>query len=162
MQSSARHRVLCVDDDEDAREMLSVFLKYSNIDVSCAESAEEAWELIKVDNFDLYLLDSWLPGVDGFELCRQIRAVDLQTPILFYSAAAYDADQQKGIEAGANAYLTKPAVDALLPTIMNLVDQAAKDLAPCNAEWRRDASSGQFTFSNDEDGSNKSSASLEA
>jgi DNA-binding response OmpR family regulator len=162
MQFTARHRVLCVDDDEDVCEMLSVLLKYSNIEASCVESAEEAWELIKVDSFDLYLLDSWLPGIDGFELCRQIRAVDQHTPILFYSAAAYDADKLKGIAAGANAYLTKPEVDVLLQTIMGLVDHAANLAAPCNAEWRRDASSGQFTFGKDEDGANKISACLEA
>jgi len=162
MQSSARHRVLCVDDDEDACEMLTVLLKYSSIDAICVESAEEAWELIKVDNFDLYLLDSWLPGLDGFELCRQIREVDPDTPILFYSAAAYDADKRKGIEAGANAYLTKPEVHVLVQTILNLVEDAAKALAPCAEQWRRDASSGQFTFGKEEDGSNKSSASLEA
>ncbi|MDQ6653217.1 MAG: response regulator [Acidobacteriota bacterium] len=162
MQSSARHRVLCVDDDEDACEMLSVLLKYSNMEARCVESAEEAWELIRVDNFDLYLLDSWLPGIDGFELCRQIRAVDQYTPILFYSAAAYHADKQKGIEAGANDYLTKPEVDILLRTITSLVDRAANVLGHCNAEWRRDALSGKFTFGKDEAGSNKSSPSLEA
>ncbi|MDQ2938687.1 MAG: response regulator [Acidobacteriota bacterium] len=150
MESSRPHRVLCVDDDEDACEMLSVLLKHSNIDASCVKSAGQAWELMRAHNFDLYLLDTWLPGLDGFELCRQIRAVDQYTPILFYSAAAYDKDKRKGLEAGANAYLTKPHVDVLLRTIMNLVHRPVKALAAGNAEWRRDASSGQFTFSHED------------
>ena len=162
MQSSARRRVLCVDDDLDACEMLSVLLSYCNIEASCLGSAEEAWQLIKLDRFDLYLLDSWLPGCDGFELCRQIRAVDLHTPILFYSAAAYDVDKQKGIEAGANAYLTKPDVDVLVQTIMNLLDRAAKPVVAHNPDWRRKGSFPRFTFGKDEEGLSKSSASLEA
>jgi DNA-binding response OmpR family regulator len=141
--------------------MLTVLLKYSNIDATCVESAEEAWELMKVDNFGLYLLDSWLPGLDGFELCRQIREVDPHTPILFYSAAAYDTDKRKGIEAGANAYLTKPEVHVLVQTILSQI-ATAETLAPCAEQWRRDALSGQFTFGKEEDGSNKSSVSLEA
>jgi DNA-binding response OmpR family regulator len=162
MESSRPHRVLCVDDDEDACEMLSVLLKHSNIDASCVKSAEQAWELIRVDNFDLYLLDAWLPGLNGFELCRQIRAVDECTPILFYSAAAYDADKRKGLEVGANAYLTKPDVDRLLRTIVNLFLGPAKALFAGNADWRRDASPRQSTFGHDEDRSNRLAPMLEA
>jgi DNA-binding response OmpR family regulator len=162
MESSRPHRVLCVDDDEDACEMLSVLLKHSNIDASCVKSAEQALELIRVDNFDLYLLDAWLPGLDGFELCRQIRAVDQYAPILFYSGAAYDADKRNGLEAGANAYLTKPDVDALMRTIMNLLHRPTKAFAAGNADWKRDASSGQSTFGHDEDRSNRFAPLLEA
>jgi DNA-binding response OmpR family regulator len=77
--------------------------------------------LIQAERFDLYLLDAWLPGVDGFELCRQIRIADPQTPILFFTGAAYAADTQKGIEAGANAYVVKPDVDGLLESITKFI-----------------------------------------
>jgi len=69
-----RSRVLCVDDDLDACEMLRVLLKSYGIDATCAQSAAEAWPLIKAEYFNLYLLDAWLPNLDGFEFCRQIRA----------------------------------------------------------------------------------------
>lgn len=61
-------RVLCVDDDRDACEMLSELLKLSGIKCLCASSAEEAQRFIDIQRFDLYVLDAWLPGLDGFEL----------------------------------------------------------------------------------------------
>jgi DNA-binding response OmpR family regulator len=127
MPSNTLPRVLCVDDDEDACEMLSLLLKSQRIDVTCAQSAAEAWLKIKAECFDLYLLDAWLPRLDGFEFCRQIRELDSNTPILFYSGAAYDADKQKGIAAGANAYVAKPDVEGLIETISDLIAKAKAD-----------------------------------
>ncbi len=114
-------RVLSVDDDKDACEMLSLLLESVQVDVTCVQSAAEAWPKINTEHFDLYLLDAWLPDIDGFELCRQIRASGSTTPILFYSGAAYDADKQRGIAAGASAYVTKPNVDRLINTMLNLI-----------------------------------------
>ena len=130
MPSNTQSRVLCVDDDEDACEMLSVLMKTYDIDATCARSASDAWPLIKTECFDLYLLDGWLPQIDGFEFCRQIRKVDSKTPIVFYSGAAYEADKQKGIAAGANAYVIKPDIDGLIETIEDLIATArANDVA---------------------------------
>jgi DNA-binding response OmpR family regulator len=97
------------------------------IHVTCAQSAAEAWRLIKAGSFDLYMLDAWLPQTDGFEFCRQIRELDSVTPILFYSGAAYDADKQMGIAMGANAYLTKPDVEGLIETVVDLIAKAKAD-----------------------------------
>jgi DNA-binding response OmpR family regulator len=119
-----RSRVLCVDDDEDACEILSLLLDSCGIDATCAQSAVVAWPLIKQRRFDLYLLDGWLPGIDGFEFCRQIREFDSVTPILFYSGAAYDTDKEKGLAAGANAYVTKPNVEGLIERILDLIATA--------------------------------------
>ena len=124
LPSDTQSHVLCVDDDVDACEMLVVLMSSYGIDVSCAGSAAEAWLKMKAESFDLYMLDGWLPQVDGFELCRQIRECDSVTPILFYSGAAYDVDKQKGIAAGANAYLTKPDVENLIDTIVDLIAKA--------------------------------------
>jgi len=120
-------RVLSVEDDMDACAMLSELLKLSGIECQCAASAAEAWGIIQVERFDLYLLDAWLPDLDGFEFCRQIRAIDLSTPILFYSGAAYDSDRQKGIAAGANAYMVKPDVEDLVETMSRLVAEARNE-----------------------------------
>lgn len=124
MPSDILSRVLCVDDDEDACEMLSSLLKLQGIDATCVRSAAEAWVKMKAQRFDLFLLDGWLPKIDGFEFCRQIREVDSLTPILFYSGAAYDVDKQKGIAAGANAYVVKPDIDGLTDTIVDLIAKA--------------------------------------
>ncbi len=124
MPSNTLSRVLCVDDDEDACEMLSFLLKSHRIDATCVRSAAEAWLKIKAECFDLYLLDVWLPQLDGYEFCRQIRELDSKTPILFYSGAAYDADKQKGIAAGANGYVIKPDIEGLIETMMDLIAKA--------------------------------------
>lgn len=127
MPNATRSRVLCVDDDEDACEMLGFLLKPHQIDATCVRSAADAWLKIKAERFDLYLLDGWLPEIDGFEFCRQIRTFDSTTPILFYSGAAYDADKQKGIAAGANAYVIKPDIDGLIKAIEDLIAKAKAD-----------------------------------
>ena len=117
-------RVLCVDDDEDSREMLSMLLKCWRIETKAVATAAQALSLIQAERFDLYLLDAWLPDLDGFELCRQMRDFDPHTPILFFSGAAQEADKKRGIEAGANAYVTKPDVDGLVGSITQFVSYA--------------------------------------
>lgn len=121
MPSKPRSRVLCVDDDADACEMLTVLMRAYGIDATCVQSAAEAWLEIKKKSFDLYVLDGWLPSLDGFELCRQLRRSGSLTPILFYSGAAYDADRQKGMAAGANAYVAKPDVEGLIEKMVALI-----------------------------------------
>ena len=113
-------RVLCVDDDEDSRVMLVVLLRLAFIDAKAVGTAAQALSLIQAEHFDLYLLDAWLPEIDGFELCRRMRAFDRRTPILFFSGTAYKADKQKGLEAGADAYVTKPDIYGLLESIKQL------------------------------------------
>ena len=119
-----RPRVLCVDNDEDSRDMLSTLLGFSRIEVKGVATAAQALSLIQAERFDLYLLDAWLPDLDGFELCRRMRIFDPHTPILFFSGAAYDADKKRGIEAGANAYVTKPDVGGLVGSVTQFVLRA--------------------------------------
>ncbi|HLO00661.1 MAG TPA: response regulator [Pyrinomonadaceae bacterium] len=125
MRSNPRARVLCVDDDEDSREMLSVLLRSSRIETKAVGTAAQALSLMQAERFDLYLLDAFLPDVDGFELCRQMRAFDPNTPILFFTGAAYESDKNRGIAAGANAYVIKPQIDDLLGNVTQFVSHAA-------------------------------------
>lgn len=125
MLSSVKPRVLCVDDDEDSREILSMMLKFRRIDTKTVGTAAQALSLIEAEQFDLYLLDVWLPDLDGFELCRRMRDVDPHTPILFFSGAAYEADKKRAIDAGANAYVTKPDLEGLVGSISQFVSHAA-------------------------------------
>jgi DNA-binding response OmpR family regulator len=129
MPSNPLAHVLCVDDDEDSREMLSTLLKFWRIETKAVGTAAEALSLIQAERFDLYLLDVWLPDLDGFELCRRMRDFDPHTPILFYSGAAFDIDKKRGIDAGANAYVTKPDVAGLLGRIKHFVSQATSHAA---------------------------------
>lgn len=121
MPSTPLTRVLCVDDNADSGEMLGLLLRPFGVEVTCSQSAAEARLRIESQTFNLFMLEAWLPELDGFELCRQLRESDAITPILFYSGAAYEADIKKGMAAGANAYVTKPNVDGLLETVQVLV-----------------------------------------
>ncbi|HVG35307.1 MAG TPA: response regulator [Pyrinomonadaceae bacterium] len=113
-------RVLCVEDDADTCSMLSSLLGLINCEVTSAGTAAEAREKIKADNFDLYILDNWLPGASGVELCLEIREHDSTTPIMFYSGAGYDSDREQAMNAGAQAYLVKPS------DIANLLETAGQ------------------------------------
>lgn len=121
MLSNHRPRVLYVDDDEDSRVMLKTLFALSRIEAETAETATRALSLIRAKRFDLYVLDARLPQIDGFELCRQLRALDEHTPIVFFSGAAYVSDREKGFAVGANAYVAKPDLDGLLQSIRQFV-----------------------------------------
>jgi two-component system OmpR family response regulator len=120
MLVTSRRRVLCVDDDEDARAMLVTLLGLASMEAKAVGSAPQALALIQSEHFDLYMLDGWLPEIDGFELCRKIRALDSHNPIVFFSGAAYAADKEKGIAAGADAYVTKPDIHELVARLKQL------------------------------------------
>src|SRR5262245_21778073 len=100
-------RILLVEDEEDAKDLCTLTL--AEYELTCARDFDEGLRLARQRDFDLYILDSWLPGKSGVELCRAIREFDPDTPILFYSAAAYERDIQDALREGAQAYLTKPA-----------------------------------------------------
>ena len=121
MQAQKR-RILCTDDNSDSRELVFAMLQTSGHDVICVESGAEALHILKREKFDLIVLDNWMPGMTGTELTRAIREFDKTTPILFYSAAAYERDRRAALEAGAQGYLTKPVgVDHLLKEVDRLI-----------------------------------------
>ena len=86
-----------------------------------AASVGDALERVRSGQLALCILDHWITdGGNGIELCRQIRAFDPATPMIFYSGAGYEADIQKGLAAGAQAYLVKPDFEHLRQTIDRL------------------------------------------
>ena len=121
--SSPKGRILCTEDDPDSRELIVFILEGADYDVTCTEDATGALLLAQSREFDLILVDSWMPGLSGQELTTQIRKFNQSTPILFYSGAAYEADKQNARDAGAQGYLTKPE------GISDLVDEVAKLIA---------------------------------
>lgn len=117
-----KKRILCVDDEEDTLSMLCGLLGLVNCEVLTAATADEALEMIAEGSFDLYLLDNWLPGGSGAELCRKIRESDPTTPVVFYSGASLDAEREEALAAGAQAYLVKPGdLGLLVETVNNLL-----------------------------------------
>jgi DNA-binding response OmpR family regulator len=103
-----KNRILCVDDHEDSTSMMKVLLEKWNKEVTVAGSAADGIRLARSEPFDMYLLETLLPDESGFELCKQICRVPGHAPVVFISAAAYETDKQRGLQAGAFAYLTKP------------------------------------------------------
>ncbi len=101
-------RVLSVDDDEDTREMLGILLNSVGVELTSVSTASEVLVLSQTECFDAYLLDAWLPDLDGVELCRRLRNLDPHAVVVFYSGAAYEVDRKRAREAGASAYVCKP------------------------------------------------------
>lgn len=102
-------RVLYIEDHEDTRELVTLVLGQKCCEVVTGSTIESGVALAGSQHFDLYLLDSWLADGSGLDLCRQIREFDKATPIVFYSAAAYEIDREEAIKSGAQAYLVKPS-----------------------------------------------------
>ncbi len=121
--TSPKGRILCTEDDADTRELLIFILEQEGYEVLCAENATAALELARTQKFDLYLLDNWLPDVPGTLLTAKIREFDSKTPILFYSAAAYSADKEGALKAGAQGYLIKPVeLEKLVAEVAGLIE----------------------------------------
>ncbi len=103
---SSAKRILCIEDDKDTCEMLSFLL--SEYDFNFIHDPEKILPLIEAEKFDLYILDNWLPGVSGVELCKKIRALDSNVPVVFTSGSSRKKDIEAAFDAGANKYLVKP------------------------------------------------------
>jgi two-component system OmpR family response regulator len=117
-------RVLCVDDHEDTGVMLKYLLGNSDYEVKTADNIEEALRLAKNEGFDLYVLDKRLPDGTGIELCRDLRQLAPDVPIIFYSGDAYELHKLEGLSAGADLYVSKPEIDQLLSAVNQLLTNA--------------------------------------
>lgn len=99
---------------------MAIILKSEDYQVVLAANYEEALLLAGVMRFDLFIMDNWMPGGSGIELCKKLREFDVTTPIIFYSGAAYECDKREAFASGAQAYLTKPTdTDTLIQPLLN-------------------------------------------
>ena len=99
--------VMVVDDDQDLAEMLGIVLTGAGIDVDLVSRGDEVMDVFRNNPPDLVLLDVMLPGLDGIEVCKLIRAESM-VPIVMLSAKGDTQDVVKGLEAGADDYMVKP------------------------------------------------------
>ena len=118
--------ILYIEDHEDTRELVSLVLRQFNYDVVTCSTIEAGIQLAQSQTFDLYLMDSWLPDGSGLDLCKRIREFDQGTPILFYSAAAYEADRETALQCGAQAYLVKPSQTTELCSLVSLLIEKSR------------------------------------
>ena len=119
MQITNTPRVLYIEDHDDTRELVTLVLEQKSYEVVVGSTIKSGVDLAQSQDFDLYLLDSWLPDGSGLDLCRQIREFDKATPIVFYSAAAYEIDRDEALDSGAQAYLVKPSPPSELCTLVS-------------------------------------------
>jgi two-component system response regulator MtrA len=99
--------IMVVDDDQDLAEMLAIVLTGEGMEVDLVGRGDEVMEIFRASPPDLVLLDIMLPGIDGIEVCKQIRAESM-VPIVMLTAKGETADIVKGLEFGADDYIVKP------------------------------------------------------
>ena len=100
-------KILIIEDEEAIAELEKDYLELSGFEVEIEGSGDTGLARALAENFDLYILDLMLPKVDGYEICRQIRA-EKNTPIIMVSAKKDDIDKIRGLGLGADDYMTKP------------------------------------------------------
>ena len=103
-----RVRILVIEDEPKVAEFIRARLMDEQFDVDIAQDGGSALERVKTTSYDLLILDVMLPDVDGFTVCRQLRGVGHSVPILMLSARSLVEDRVKGLDSGADDYLTKP------------------------------------------------------
>ncbi|QSE98269.1 response regulator transcription factor [Fulvivirga lutea] len=101
-------RVLLIEDDLHIKELLEIHLKDLGCELTMAMDGKVGYTLATKEQFDLIILDIMLPNKDGLEICRDLRAHQILTPILMLTARSEEIDKIMGLETGADDYLTKP------------------------------------------------------
>lgn len=101
-------QVLIVEDDKDIAELISIHLSDLVCQIKHCERGDVGFQIAQEEHFDLIILDIMLPGMDGLEVCRRLRALEIISPILMLTAKSEEIDKVLGLEIGADDYLTKP------------------------------------------------------
>jgi len=106
--SGSSAKILIIEDEGAVREGLVDNLKFEGYEVICSENGNSGLEAFESEKPDLVILDVMMPGLDGLEVCRRIRASQSETPIIMLTAKGSEVDKVVGLELGADDYLTKP------------------------------------------------------
>jgi DNA-binding response OmpR family regulator len=102
-----RH-VLVIEDEPQMRSMLVDNLEFEGYRVTAVASGEEALQTCTREPFALLLVDVMLPGISGFDVCQQVRALGLRVPIVVLTARTHERDRVRGLDLGADDYVSKP------------------------------------------------------
>jgi DNA-binding response OmpR family regulator len=122
-------RVLIVEDDPALADLLRRTLREAAMAVDIAHRGEEGLTALAINDYDLAILDVSLPDIDGFEVCRRHRERGARTPILMLTARTGLDDRVRGLDAGADDYLSKPfAIEELLARLRALARRPAAAL----------------------------------
>jgi two-component system, OmpR family, response regulator len=120
-------QVLVVDDEPNIRELVQVALKFHGCSVSTAASGKEAIKQAEASKPDLIVLDVMMPDMDGFEVCRRLRAAGNEVPVIFLTARDTSSDTVTGLAIGGDDYVTKPfSVEALVARVRAVLRRASR------------------------------------
>ena len=120
-------QVLVVDDEPNIRELVQVALKFHGCSVTAAASGKDALRQAEAGRPDLIVLDVMLPDMDGFEVCRRLRAAGNEVPVIFLTARDTSSDTVTGLAIGGDDYLTKPfSVEALVARVRAVLRRASR------------------------------------
>ena len=100
-------KIMVVDDDPNIRELVRLYLEKEGFEVTCAERGDEAVKMFRASPPNLMLLDVMLPGMDGWQVCREVRKIS-NIPIIMLTAKGETFDKVLGLELGADDYIVKP------------------------------------------------------
>jgi two-component system copper resistance phosphate regulon response regulator CusR len=137
-------RVLVIEDDEEIADFLIRGLREEGFTVESAADGDTGWRFLQHGSWDLVVLDWWLPGADGLTLLRRFRQAGHEAPVLFLTARDAVSDKVRGLDSGADDYLSKPFdYDELLARVRALVRRQAKSGGPvlAHADVRVDLAS---------------------
>jgi two-component system, OmpR family, response regulator len=120
-------KVLVIDDEPNIRELVQVALKFHGCAVTAGATGNDALQLAETDRPDLIVLDVMLPDIDGFEVCRRLRANSNDVPVIFLTARDTTSDTVTGLTLGGDDYITKPfSVEALVARVRAVLRRAAR------------------------------------
>ncbi len=123
--------ILVVEDEQSVLELLKVGFSYAGYRIETVERGWDALTFLQTREVDLVVLDIVLPDIDGFEVCRRIRERGLDVPILMLTGMREVGDRVKGLNMGADDYLTKPfSFDELLARVRALLRRSGRKKEP--------------------------------
>ena len=123
-------RLLLVDDEDNLRVMLQAALRHSGFEVQSASNGREALDAVAAAPPDLIVLDVMMPDLDGFEVCRRLRAEGRRTPVVFLTARDTTEDKVRGLTLGGDDYLVKPfSLEELVARIEAVLRRTGADAA---------------------------------
>jgi two-component system response regulator ResD len=123
-------KILIVEDETKLSEVMNLYLRKENYDITCVSDGKAAEDVIESDSFDLIILDIMLPGKDGWALLRKIKALG-DTPVILTTARGEEDDRIFGLELGADDYMVKPISmrELVLRVSLRINSKAAKNKA---------------------------------
>ena len=123
-----KHRILIIEDEEKIARVLQLELEFEGYETAIAHTGPDGLIKYREQKWDLVLLDLMLPGLNGLDVLRRIRATEMATPVILLTAKNDVEDKVTGLDLGANDYVTKPfEIDELLARIRSVLRFSQKD-----------------------------------